>query len=637
MDFITNALGDMAVAASLEASVRDAAEPGEQKRVDAYAALPRPIDRERIQAAWQTLLRYKAGKANLERRVVQNQQWYRLRQWDTMRTGGAVGESASGRRENAAYGVQVEPTSPWLFNAIANKHADAMDNTPRLSILPREESDRREAKLLSSIVPVVLDQNDFEQLYADHVDNKLIAGTGVYGVFWDPQRLNGLGDIAIEECDILSLFWEAGVTDIQRSRNLFYVSLQDNDLLESAYPQLAGKLGGQVMDVARYVYDDAVDTSGKSVLVDWYYKKRSGGRTMLHYCKFVAGQPEPIFATENEPETYPNGWYDHGLYPFVFDPMFKCKGTPCGFSYIDVGKKTQEYIDRADQAMLQNLLFNARPRHFIRSDGAVNEEEYADVSRDFVHVDGNLGMDSVMPIPTNPLPEIYLAILRDKVQELKETTGNRDVNTGGAPAGVTAASAIAAIQEAGGKLSRDHNRASYRAFRKLGLLIIELIRQFYDTARCFRITGESGESEFVEYSNMGLRPQPQGEMVDGVPRLYGVDVGYRVPLFDLEVSPERSSPYSRMSQNELALQFYNAGFFNPQRADQALSCLKMMDFPHKEELMNAIRQQAEEYSVSLESTASSAALGMRGRRIEFPKRSREERARQMAGESATPR
>ena len=631
MDFITNALGDMAVAASLEASMRDAAEAGLPETRDAYAALSLPIGGERIHTAWQTLLRYKAGKANLERRIVQNQQWYRLRQWDTLRASAPAEDGGQGVRE-----MQVEPTSPWLFNAIANKHADAMDNTPRLSILPREESDRREARLLSAIVPVVLDQNDFEQLYADHVDNKLIAGTGVYGVFWDPQRLNGLGDIAIEECDVLSLFWEPGITDIQQSRNLFYVTLRDNEVLESAYPQLTGRLGGQIMDVARYVYDDAVDTSGKSVLVDWYYKKRQNGRTVLHYCKFVAGQPEPIFATENEPESYPNGWYDHGRYPFVFDPMFKCKGSPCGFSYIDVGKKTQEYIDRADQAMLQNLLFNARPRHFIRSDGAVNEDEYADVTRDFVHVDGNLGMDSVMPIPTNPLPEIYLAILRDKIQELKETTGNRDVNTGGAPAGVTAASAIAAIQEAGGKLSRDHNRAGYRAFRKLGLFVIELIRQFYDTARCFRIAGEGGETEFVEYSNVGLRPQPQGELVDGVPRLYGVDVGYRVPLFDLEVTPERASPYSRMSQNELALQFYSAGFFNPQRADQALSCLQMMDFPHKEELMASIRRQAEEYRAAMESGIPELSTA-RQRRVELPKLSREDRARQQANETATPR
>lgn len=90
---------------------------------------------------------------------------------------------------------------------------------------------------------------------------------------------------------------------------------------------------------------------------------------MLHYCKFIAGQDEPLFATENErgavtdetgailrPAPAEAGWYEHGLYPFVFDPMFRSKGTPCGFGYIDVGKNTQEYIDRGDQAIMQNML-----------------------------------------------------------------------------------------------------------------------------------------------------------------------------------------------------------------------------------------------------------------------------------------
>ncbi len=49
-----------------------------------------------------------------------------------------------------------EPSSAWLFNAILNKHADAMDNYPEPVVLPRERSDEESAKTLSSILPVVL-------------------------------------------------------------------------------------------------------------------------------------------------------------------------------------------------------------------------------------------------------------------------------------------------------------------------------------------------------------------------------------------------------------------------------------------------------------------------------------------------
>ena len=570
-----------------------------------------PVEAEQLHHAFQLLGRYRQGKANLEKRIIENEQWYKLRHWGCLQT----------RRTSP-----VEPVSGWLFNAIANKHADAMDHIPGPNILPREESDRGEAELLSAVIPVVLEQNDFDQVYDRVWDYKLKSGTGVYGVFWDKDKLGGLGDIAIQKVDVLNLFWESGITDIQQSRNVFYVQLVDNDLLEQQYPWVQGRLSTGGMDVSRYVYDDAVDITGKSPVIDWYYKKRQGGKTVLHYCKFVGDTV--LFATENEEAFRERGWYDHGLYPFVFDPLFSVEGSPCGFGYIDVGKSAQEYIDRGNQAILQNLLVNARPRHFIRSDGEVNEQEYADLSRDFIHVQGNLGQDSILPVPTKPLNDIYVTVINNKINELKEVTGNRDVSTGGTASGVTAASAIAAMQEAGSKLSRDNIKASYRAFRQVVLMVIELIRQFYDVPRCFRILGSDGIARFVQYGNGHLAAQHQGTD-------FGQDMGYRLPLFDVQVSAQKQSPYSKLSQNEMALQFFGAGFFDPGRAQQALMCLDMMDFDRKQFVMEKVAQQAQRMQPAAPMAAPIApgkleALGGSAEPVAIKK------ARQRAADSAAP-
>lgn len=534
-----------------------------------------PIGPDRLRRARQDLNRYREGKANLERRVIENEQWYRLRHWECIRRGA---------------GSQVEPTSGWLFNAIANKHAEAMDNYPSPNVLPREEGDREKAQALGSILPVILQQEDFEDTYDRVMDDKLKSGTGIYGVFWDPEKLEGLGDISIRRIDILNLYWEGGITDIQQSRNVFYLRLWDNDLLLERYPQLEGKLSGAAEQGNRYVYDDRVDTADKSAVIDWYYKKRQGGKTVLHYCKFVGDTV--LFATENEEDYRDRGWYDHGLYPFVLDPMFRTAGSPCGFGYIDVAKSAQEYVDRGNQAILQNLLANARPRHFIRADGAVNEEEYGDMTRDFVHVDGNLGEDSIKPISGKSLSDIYVTVIANKIDELKEVTGTRDVTTGGTVHGVTAASAIAAMQEAGSKLSRDSNMASYRAFRKVCLMAVELIRQFYDLPRAFRILGPQGGVEFITFSNAALKPQDQGVEL-------GVELGMRTPLFDIEISAEKQSPYSRLSQNEMAMQFYSAGLFDPARSTEALTALDMMDFNGKSALVEKVRQNGGRYQAEL--------------------------------------
>ena len=556
----------------------------DNKTVSVAEVVAQPIGQEQLRQANLTLQKYKEGKANLEQRVIDNEEWYRLRHWECMR----------GKKKQ-----QVEPVSAWLLNAIANKHADAMDNYPAPNILPREKADVEEARRLSDIVPVVLEQTGYEGTYSEAWWDKLIGGTAIYGVFWDSGKLNGLGDIAVEPVDALNLFWEPGITDIQDSANVFHLSLADNKALESSYPQLSGNLGGSTLDISKYVYDDTVDTSGKSVVVDWYYKKQVGQTTVLHFCKYV--NDTVLYATENDETMAQRGWYDHGKYPFVFDPLFRIKGTPCGFGYIDIGKGAQEYIDRGDQAVMQNMLSNAKPRYFIRSDGSVNEAEYGDMTKDFVHTDGNLGQDSILPIAGKGLSSIYLNVLDRKVEELKETTGNRDVSTGGSASGVTAASAIAAMQEAGSKLSRDSNKAAYRAFREIVLLVVELIRQFYDLPRQFRIIGANGEQSFISYTNAGLLPQAQGND-------FGVDMGYRVPLFDIEIAAEKASPYSKLSQNELALQFFGAGFFNPQLTDQALACLEMMDFDGKDRMMQRIAQNGTLYQQLMQTRQQAVAM-----------------------------
>lgn len=525
------------------------------------------IGREEIREAMNTLQEYKKGKANLEQRIIDNEQWWKLRHWERIR-GNKTSEDP-------------EPVSAWLFNSIANKHADAMDNYPEPSVLPREEGDKPDAKALSAILPVVLEENGYEQTYSDKWWYKLKTGTGVEGVFWNPRKYNGLGDIEIRQLDLLSLFWEPGIRDIQKSRQVFHVELMDNELLEAKYPVLKGQLGTSTIDVAEYVYDDAVDTSRKSAVIDWYYKLDIGGRTVLHYCKFVGDTL--LYASENDPAYQERGFYDHGEYPFVFDTLFVEEGTPTGFGYIDVMKSPQLYIDKLNQVILKNVLMSGKKRFFVRMDGSVNEEEFADWGKDFVHVSGNLGEDSIREIETRPLDGAVANLLQMKIEELKETSGNRDFSQGGTSSGVTAASAIAALQEAGSKLSRDMIKSSYRAFAKINTLCIELIRQFYDEPREFRILGELGAMEFVQYSNSRIRPQPQGQD-------FGMDMGYRVPVFDVKIRSQKSNPFSKVAQNELAKEFYSAGFFNPEMADQALACMDMMDFEGKDSVTARIAQ-----------------------------------------------
>ena len=566
------------------------------------------IGTEEVRRAADILRRYHAGKRQLEQRIIDNEQFWKLRHWQQMEKAGHGGNPAD-----------PQPTSGWLVNCILSKHADAMDCYPEPTVLPREPGDREEARKLTRILPVVLKKNGFKRTYSSAWWYKLKSGCAVYGVFWDAGKLNGLGDISIRRMDLLNLFWEPGVTDIQDSPHFFSTELQDREALEERYPQAKGKADRGGWTLSRYLYDDAVDTSGKVLVVDWYYHTRENGRRVLQYCKFVGDTV--LYATENDPNMRNRGWYDHGRYPFVFDVLFPEEGTPAGYGYVDLCKSPQKQIDLMNQAILKNTLASATPRFFVRSDGAVNENEYADWTRPFVHTNGNLGSDSIAPIQTAGLDSVYVAILQSKIAEMKETAGNRDVANGGTAGGVTAATAIAALQEAGGKLSRNMIDDGYEAFSDVVTLCIELIRQFYSLPRQFRLLGVMGQEEFVSYDSRGLQPQAVDD---------GVVSGYRVPEFDLEVSAQDENPYKTMEYNQLALQLFQMGFFRADMADQALRCLELMDFKNKDRLMSSIlRGQTADPARQAQSVPAGVA--------EMQKLSAMDRMRQQTQEAVRPR
>ena len=527
-----------------------------------------PVDESRLRTFTSILQKYKAGKVSVERRCVAAENWWKLR------------NSAEEKKSSEGLGG-FQAVSGWLHNVIVSKHADAMDAFPEPNILPREPDDRQEARILSKILPVILEQNGFEKTYSEAMWQKLKTGTGAYKVFWDPDKAGGLGDIAIERVDLLNVFWEPGKSDIQDSRYLFHTRLEDNDRLEEEYPQLKGKLKNSGFTATRFLYDDAVPTDGKSTVIEVYYKKRAGAGQVLHYCRYVGNTL--LYASENQTgeDGYAPGLYDHGRYPFVFDRLFPVEGSPCGYGYIDLCRNSQTQIDLMQTAFLKNTMVGATPRYFQRSDGAVNEEEFLNLANPIVHVNGNLGEDSLRMVEYRPLSGHYLNMRTSIINELRETSGNTETSVGLANAGVTAASAIAALQEASGKGSRDSTRASYRAYGEIIDLCIELIRQFYELPRQFRITGRLGAEEFVSYDNAGLRPQEQGA-------LGGVELGLRQPVFDIRVLPQKGSAYTRLTQNELALQFYQLGFFAPQQSDQALACMSMMEFEGRDELMQRL-------------------------------------------------
>lgn len=543
-----------------------------------------PVGKEQLKKFTKILREYKAGKSRTEARIIAAEQWWKLRNTAEEQKKTEIGADGG-----------FTSSSAWLHNVITSKHADAIEAYPEPNILPREEGDKAEAKMLSSIVPCILEQNDFEEVYNDAMWSKMKFGTAAYKVVWDKNIASGLGDIRVDKINLLNVYWEPGIEDIQKSRYIFQTELVDKDILRQKYPELEGSLKGQGVLSARFLYDDTVNTSDKATVIEVYYHVFQGGKRVLHYCKYV--EDHVLYATENEMQPISDdmgnaiaapmaqtGLYDHGEFPFVFDPLFPIEGSPCGYGFIDLGINPQTAIDLMNTAFVKNTVVGSIPRYISNNDEAsINESEMLDTKNPVIHIKGSIDEMSLRLMPHNSLDGNYLNLLDRYIQEMRETTGNTETSSGNISSGVTAASAIAALQEAAGKGSRDSSQASYRAYEKIVKLCIELIRQFYTLPRQFRILGEYGSMQFIQYSNAGLMQQQPG---------FSGDMGYRKPEFDIKVYAQKRSVYTKVANNEMAIQFFQMGFFNPQMAEQALMCLEMMDFDCKDEIMQKVSRNA---------------------------------------------
>ena len=536
------------------------------------------IGENEIQKATETLLKYKAMKENLDHRIINALEWYKKRYNERLDNG-----------SEDKYRAKL--TTGWLHSCIDNKVADFMDNYPEVNVLAKEPDDEITAEQLSSILPVVYKNANYRNTYYRKSLYKVLNGTSVVGVFWNQKLLNGFGDIDIRRCEMLNLFWDMRKDNIQDSQHFFSVDLVSNRQLELEYPEQIpqGALGGHKFSKNEYYNDESINTDDMSYVIDWYYKANVDGKDVVHLCKYVDNIV--LYATENDPELTDRGLYDDGKYPFVFDVLFDVPNSAAGYGYVDLLKDDQVAIDKMSQAFLENTISQATPRWAVREDADVNEEDLADLSKHVVRVGASVGEDAIRPIQTNQIGGSSFNMLSQMIETMKETSGNRDVSTGGTTSGVTAASAIAAMQEAGSKTSRMHISNSYNAENEIAEMVIERIRQFYDLPRTFRIIGNDAVVKYMEFTNEQMQLRSAGlDFTTGTEYM-------RLPSFDVEISASKASPYSKMAQNEQALQMYAQGFFNPQNSDQALAVLEQMDFDHKDKVVKKIEENGTMYDM----------------------------------------
>lgn len=503
---------------------------------------------ELINKAYELFKEFRQAYESEWKRLEDNEVLYLGKHWDDMDT--AEGDPT--------------PMTPIINSTIENMQADLIDNYPQAIVQPESPEDRTVSEVVNALIRQNHDSMGYIREYRDVCHDVLTGGYGVQEAGYDPQANNGLGSAFIRHVDNHTILFDPQVSRMQDGRAVFKISPRTIVWLEQRYPDKAGKFQTdeyQLNEDSELKYDKA-----KSVLLLEYWFKEydeASEQWRVHMCLLAGHQLLEDSRTEK-----PDGYFRMGEYPFVITKMFTRKNTCLGYGIPDLFGQMQKYSDKLDSLCMKNAAISSHNKLLVTTASGFDVDDLRDWSKE-VHYGENL--NGITWFATPPLPQYTIQAPASIRQTIKEESGSNDFSRGNTASGVTASSAIAALQEMSAKRSRMVAMQLHEAFKDAVRYEIEFEREFNVLPREVMLTIDGQQTTATFESSMMERTSA---------------LGNEIPVeFVLSIKVQRENKWAQATQNELVLQMVQLGIVQPAQA------LELMEFEGKEEMLLKAAQQ----------------------------------------------
>ncbi len=459
---------------------------------------------------------------------------------------------------------EPRPATPVIQSTVENIAADLMDALPEAIITPETPEDARAARVVEALIRENHDAACYEREYRRMVHDLLVGGYAVQEVGYDPVLNGNLGGAFIRHTDNRGILFDPLCTDIQDGRAVFKFALRTREWLASRFPGYDGSTDGYS---GQPLAEDAHITGDKSktvLLIEYWWREydANSGACRVHMAQLAGGK-----VLTDSRDLKPEGYYAHGQYPFFVTPLFPRKGSPLGLGLVDLFEGQQRYADKLDQIILKNALMASHNKLLITEASGFDADDLRDWAKD-VHKGEQLG--GVSWFSTPPLPAYILQYTRNMHDSIKEESGANDFSRGGTAGGITAASAIAALQEMSSKRARMASRQLHESYRDAVRMEIEVEREFNLLPRIVSFT-ENGEV--------------QREVFDGKLLAKPLPDGRALPIeFSISIKVQKENRWSVLSHNELILQMVQLNMLTPPQA------VELMRFDGREQILRVARE-----------------------------------------------
>jgi len=530
-----------------------------------------------------------------------------------------------------------------IFQTIQSVVPVMTDARQRFEYLAQDPSDMEFAKILDEVAESDWQRQNWTFKLAEIIFDGHFYGTGLSECGYDGKARYNQGQITLDSLDPFYFFPDPDARDCnERASFMIYAEPIEVSKLKREYPEKAPFIKADLIDLVQGSKTDVdvvrfrspVDTKtiieGTSV---YDASVRDQALKMTVYLKSEEVEeeekrsvgPDGQEVVEYEKRLkYPNGRkicvaggvllhdgpnpFDDGLFPYARLVNYIDPRTFWGISEIEQLQSPQKIYNKLISFALDVLTLMGNPIWICDDTAGIDTDNL--VNRPGLVVEKTPGTE-VRREEGVQLQPYVLQLAETMRNSVDEIAGSQEVSRGVRPEGITAASAIASLQEAAQTRIRQKSRNLDAFLQSVGQLYKNRVFQFYTTPQIIRVTNDQAASKYFKF-HVQNEQQPDGSTVrKAYVRDYvqNPETGhYSETLetrefilrgdFDVKVSTGSSLPFAKDVKFNRARQMYLDGVFDEEEY------LKAADIPNWQPILERVMQKKQ-----AEAQAQMAAKG----------------------------
>lgn len=402
---------------------------------------------------------------------------------------------------------KVQELSNFVFSTVETIKPIMLANNPKVMALPNKEEDYVKSDLVQHALTYEWDRTHMFNKLSEGLTTGLIYGNLIVALLWDGSESNGLGEVKPVFISPYNFFVDAMATTLDDAEIQTYACYKPFTAVQRMYPekaeQIRESLASMDYNELNHGKNEEINGNVRNTSVLYIEMYRRDYSTNISYedeydeVKQLTGNKIKIVKLK-----YPNGrrtricndvLLDDGDNPYQDKKppfsMWKCYPVPNKFwaiGEVEMIISPQECANEIMNNIIESAGLIGNPIWIMDKNCGI--EKGSITNRRGLVMRKNPGTEVKREAPT-PLPAYISDIVETMKKDIEQISGVYDVTRGEKPTGITAASAIQALNEqAQGRIKLKVQNIEL-TLTELFSMWLNRVQQYWVTERSIRVMG----------------------------------------------------------------------------------------------------------------------------------------------------